>query len=99
MVKQFYKIDDKGFLVFGQELLLGPEDAVPEMYISEGLPTDSEGFQLPFYKPKWTGSEWIESLPQKELEELLTPTPTPPTDAERIDVLEETIMFLLMGGA
>ena len=44
------------------------------------------------YAPKWDGTQWIETgqAPQ--------PTPQEPTEKERLDNLENTILTLLMTG-
>ena len=45
-----------------------------------------------FYWPKWNGTEWVEGGVAPE------PTAPVPTDVERIEVMEEALDFLLMGG-
>ena len=44
------------------------------------------------YAPKWDGEKWIETGQAPE------PTPQEPTEKERIDNLENTILMLLMKG-
>lgn len=51
----------------------------------------------PFYKPKWNGTEWVEGMAQKEIDSLKNVV-AEPTLEERLQVAEDTIMFLLMGG-
>ena len=66
-----------------------------------------------FHKPKWSGElsedeegnitvsegEWVEGATQEEIDELTKPTPQEPTEKERLDNLENTILMLLtMGG-
>ena len=47
-----------------------------------------------FYLPRWNGTEWVEGG-----EPLPTPDPIPsePTVDERLQIAEDTIMFMLMG--
>lgn len=45
-----------------------------------------------FHKPKWDGTQWVETGQAPE------PTPQEPTDKERLDNLENTILMLLMTG-
>ena len=44
------------------------------------------------YAPKWDGTQWIETSQAPE------PTPQEPTEKERLDNLENTILMLLMVG-
>ena len=44
------------------------------------------------YLPRYLNGEWVEGGVAPE------PTPPVPTDVERIEVLEEALDFLLMGG-
>ena len=54
-----------------------------------GLDTEpSQGL----YAPKWDGVKWIETGQAPE------PTPREPTEKERLDNLENTILMLLMVG-
>ena len=62
------------------------------------------------YKPKWSGEitedeegnitvgegKWVEGATQEEITELTKPQPQEPSDKERIDDLENTILMLLM---
>lgn len=45
-----------------------------------------------FYWPKWNGKKWIEGGQAPE------PTPQEPTVEERLQMAEDTIMFMLTGG-
>ena len=51
-----------------------------------------------FYAPKWNGTEWVEGLSEEEITELNKPVPQEPTLEERLQMAEDTIMFMLMGG-
>ena len=44
-----------------------------------------------FYLPRWNGAEWVEGGQAPE------PTPQGPTVEERLQMAEDTIMFMLMG--
>ena len=50
------------------------------------------------YHPKWNGTEWVEGLSDEEITELNKPVPQEPTLEERLQMAEDTIMFMLMGG-
>ena len=51
-----------------------------------------------FYRPKWNGEKWVEGLSKEEIAELTKPVPQEPTVEERLQMAEDTIMFMLMGG-
>ena len=50
------------------------------------------------YAPKWDGDKWVEGATQEEIDELTKPKPQEPTEKERLDNLENTILMLLMTG-
>lgn len=51
------------------------------------------------YAPKWDGDKWVEGATQEEIDELTKHRPHEPTESERLDNLENTILMLLtMGG-
>ena len=64
------------------------------------------------HKPKWSGKifedeegnitvgegEWVEGATPEEITELTKPQPQEPSDKERLDNLENTILMLLMTG-
>ena len=90
-----HKIDLNGYMVFEELKVLSEGAEVPEGYITEPLPTDEQGYQLPFFKAKWTGDKWIEGASQEEINELTKFESSPPSQEERIKMLEDTINFLL----
>ena len=45
-----------------------------------------------FYLPKWNGTEWVEGGVASE------PTKPEPTIEERTAALEQTVLFIIMGG-
>lgn len=48
------------------------------------------------YKPKWNGEKWVEGATQEEIDELTKSQVQEPSDKERIDDLENTVLMLLM---
>ncbi len=51
-----------------------------------------------FFHPRWDGKKWVEGLTQEEIAELTKPVLQEPTVEERLQMAEDTIMFMLMGG-
>ena len=51
-----------------------------------------------FYHPKWNGTAWVEGLSEEGIAELTKPVPQEPTVEERVQMAEDTIMFMLTGG-
>lgn len=90
-MKLILKISEDGFLLFGEEMVINNQDEIPLGYIETPLPTDDNGYQLTFYKPKWNGTKWIEGATQKEIDELTKVEPSPPTQAE---ILEQRLADL-----
>lgn len=50
------------------------------------------------YMPKWNGESWVEGLSEEGIAELTKPVPQEPTVEERVQIVEDAIMFMLMGG-
>ena len=77
-MKQYYKIDNEGYLI---EIIVAEES--PEGYISldpiNGL-----------YKPKWTGTEWINGITKEEYEAELNNENEP----SELDLLKEQVALL-----
>lgn len=77
MNKQVYEVDDQGFMTYKtleiEPITVSKEGepiyVIPEGYVDAPLPSDENG-QLPFYRPKWTGEEWVEDMPQEEIDEI-----------------------------
>ena len=67
-----------------------------EDVLFENEPTFDDGSYIStpvpqgFYWPKWTGTEWVEGGQAPE------PVPQPPSEAERIEMLENTLLLLMM---
>jgi len=50
-------------------------------------------------KPQWIGTEWIETATEEELAEAFpSPLPSQPTSEERLQSLEDAMLFLTLGG-
>ena len=66
MHRHIYQVDSNGFI---EEVFLGQFDETGELidpigeYVTTDLPQP-----LPFYRPKWNGSKWIEGATKEELE-------------------------------
>lgn len=102
-MKVLYKVDDEGFMIYGEEILINEGEKIPSdgfNYISKPTPRDEQGRQLGFYKLKWDGHNWIEGESEQErLErenkhalEALKPTEQELEDA----VLEIKMLSLLL---
>lgn len=65
-MKKVIEIDEYGFYV--KDVLIDMEsDVYPEFYTECSFPKDEDNEQLPFYKPKWNGSEWLETLSEEDI--------------------------------
>lgn len=92
MLKKVYEVDENGFL---KEIYVANVDENGNV-----LDEDKKEFidiEMPqgLYKPKWTGTEWVEGATQEEIDELTKPKQTPPTLEERIQALELVLLELL----
>ena len=78
-----YEIDDKGFII--NNYCANGDVEVPDGCITVQLPQP-----MPFHKPKWNGSEWVEGeteeekieREEKQLIESLKPSPQEIANAE-----------------
>lgn len=78
-----YEIDDKGFII--NNYSANGDVEVPDGCITVQLPQP-----MPFHKPKWSGSEWVEGETEEEkiereanqLLDSLRPSPSEIADAE-----------------
>ena len=57
-----------------------------DSYISTPVPQG-------FYWPKWNGTEWVEG---GQAPDPVEPEPQAPSEAERIEMLENTLLLLMM---
>lgn len=94
MKTRIYKIDDNGFLLFGEDMFIDESEQMPNDYISVPLPTDEQDNQPPFYKPKWNDTEWVEGATQEEIDELTKVEPSPPTIEEQLAEKDAQILKL-----
>ena len=80
---QIYRIDENGY--FLEDVILKKD---------EEIPNDCVEIQPPqgLYKGRWTGVEWIEEGTPPE------PQPKEPTEKERIEVLEQAMLEIVLGG-
>ena len=81
----------RSLFLFEIELLDDGTQDPQYSYITEPVPQG-------VYQPKWNGKKWVEGLTQEEIAELTKPVPQGPTVEERLQMAEDTIMFMLMGG-
>lgn len=95
-MKTIYEIDKDGYMTYSLPVEIYPIGVdddfqpiyeIPEGYVDTPLPTDEDGIQLPFWRPKWDGEKWIEARPQAEIdEEKSKPIPPSPTEVLTKDV-------------
>ena len=68
LMKQFLRVDEQGYYIEPVILELVKDDEGNEVY-----PVDDYMVGIPFengmYKPRWTGTEWIDEITQEELDE------------------------------
>lgn len=67
MNKVIYKVGKDGFIDWDNVKTIKPTENVPEGYIDVPLPGNNESS---LYRPRWTGTEWIEDMSQEEIDEL-----------------------------
>ncbi|MCT6924833.1 hypothetical protein [Metasolibacillus sp.] len=89
---KLYKIDDNGFVVFGEDKILIDGEEIPEGYVSTYLDTSEQGY----FKPRWNGTEWVEGATQEEIDEI-TNVPTEPTQDDFLLDLELRVTMLELG--
>lgn len=72
--KQVYKIDDNGFYV--EPVLVSVDEELTEDLVEIPFPNG-------LYRPKWTGTEWIEGATQEEIDNIKNQQPEP-NEVEKI---------------
>jgi hypothetical protein len=87
-MKQIFKYDDEGKYI--EPILIGEEEELPLNCTDKELPQ-------PNYKPVFKDGDWVETITQKELDELFN-NPKPKTDEERLSLIEAALDDLLLGG-
>lgn len=93
MRKQVYEIDVNGFL---REIYVANVDESNNILDEDKIEFISVDPPNGLYKPKWTGTGWVEGATPEEIAEITKIEPQPPTDKERITELENIILTLLM---
>ncbi len=79
MKKQIFEINENGFYL--NDVIIESEEHYPRFYTETPFPQDDEGRQLPFYRARWNGAEWIEEMTQQEINEIRN-QPIEPTHIE-----------------
>lgn len=97
-----HEIDNQGYLL--QDIVIDKTAEnvnYPEYYTKVPFPRDEEGNQLPFYKPRFDGKKWVETLSQAEIDEIQN-VPRRPSEIEllenRTQATEDAILLLMMEG-
>lgn len=80
-----YEIDNNGYIIINYDVINGDVE-IPDGCITVQLPQP-----LLFYKPKWTGTEWVEGATKEEIDEITKPVPQPSTE---MDLLKEELTLL-----
>jgi len=90
-MKLVRKIDTNGLFV--EDVILDDDTTLPPNLINTPVPGG-------FYRPKWTGKEWIEGMSQEEID-ALNNQPIELTEIEKLKISQaeqfETILELLGG--
>ena len=95
-MKLVYRIDENGFLQFGQDLIIKETEDIPTNYTNIPLPKDINGNQLPFYKPHLMNGTWVEYLTQEEID-ALNNQPKEPTEIDYLIDLDFRLSMLELG--
>lgn len=66
-MKQFLRIDEEGYYI--EPVIVKPEIVNGESVYEVSDNLIEERYTEPLYKPRWTGTGWVEGLTQEELEE------------------------------
>lgn len=77
-----FEINDDGYIA---EVYAHEENEVPEYLVTTKPP---EGL----YKPRWTGTEWVEGITQEEFDEL----DNQPRGKTQLEILQETVDRLVL---
>lgn len=92
MLKQVYEIDENGYL---KDILVKEFDK--QGNCTEELPPDIITVDPPqgLYRPKWAGSEWIETMTETEYITTLPELTHEIAIEDRISAIEDVILNLL----
>ena len=80
---QAYRVDENGYFV--EDVILEEGEEIPSDCVTERPPQ-------PCWKPRWTGTEWVEEGEPPE------PQPKEPTLEERLEALEAAMLDVILGG-
>lgn len=69
------RINENGYFI--EDVILQKGEEIPSDCIKKRLDTTERGY----YRPKWTGTEWIEDMTQEEIDDLNN-QPKEPTESE-----------------
>lgn len=86
MAREVQKIDENGFLLFGEQLVVEDGEECPEGYIDAPVP---EGL----LRPRWINGAFVEGATQQEIDERLNQPPAPKSPIQQ---LEEENAFLAL---
>ena len=92
MNREVYVIDDNGYI---QDIFVKKfnEQGECEEEIANNVVVEKPNNGL--YRARWTGVEWIEDMAQEEIDELNN-QPILPTQEDRIDMLENIILMMMI---
>lgn len=80
--KQVYEVDSDGFLI---EIYVADVDGDGNIQDEDKKNCISVDPPHGLYKPKWSGSEWIEGATQEEIDELTKQQPVLPSQTEILE--------------
>lgn len=78
MNPEVYEIDENGFIINNYPINSDLSEIPKEKIVTKSLP------QPNFYRPKWTGVEWIEGATPQEIAEMIKPKPSLPSEFDKI---------------
>ena len=86
------KIDENGYFV--EDVIVKEGEEIPSDCIETRLDTTEKGY----YRPRWTGTEWIEDMTEEQLDELNNQPREITEEQQRLLDLEMAITAILGGG-
>ena len=93
----YRKIDENGLFI--EDVILEEQPMIEQEGI---MKLDPRYIDVPvpggFFHPRWDGKKWVEGLSEEEIAERTKPVPQEPTLEERLQMAEDAIMFMLIGG-
>jgi hypothetical protein len=88
VLKQYIKVDENGFYL--EPVFFNDEDEIPECFVEPYEPNEV------FYKPRWDGEKWVESLSQEEIDDLKNSQPQPQLTLEKLKEENELNAMAIM---